>query len=57
MGNKHLNEINHMGCGCKSGGAAPQPQQVQQPQTVQPAQQNESVQNAVKQTIEKYYKK
>lgn len=46
-----------MGCGCKSGGAAPQPQQVQQPQTVQPAQQNESVQNAVKQTIEKYYKK
>jgi hypothetical protein len=48
-----------MGCGCKNGGAPAQPQQTQQqtPQTAQPAQQNESVQNAVRQTIEKYYKK
>ena len=54
MGNKLFKSIN-MGCGCKSGGVAPQ-QQVQQ-QTNQQTQQNQSVQNQVKETIEKYYLK
>ena len=43
MDNKLLKSIN-MGCGCKSGGSAPK-------------QQNQSLQNQVKETIEKYYLK
>jgi hypothetical protein len=46
-----------MGCGCKNkSNSTPQTQQTQQGQTnttVQPT--NESVQEAIKKTIEKYY--
>jgi hypothetical protein len=41
-----------MGCGCKNGAAVP-PQTQQQTQAQQ--QQNQTVQNQVKETIEKYY--
>ena len=43
-----------MGCGCKNGAAVP-PQTQQQTQARQ--QQNQTVQNQVKETIEKYYQK
>ena len=52
MGNKHLNEINHMGCGCKNNQQQAQ-QQVQQ----QIQQQSLSNQEIVKEALEKYYQK
>ena len=45
------------GCGCK-GNQPPQPQNPQPVQTpVQPQQSNNTVQNAIKRTIQKYYSK
>lgn len=44
------------GCGCKSNQPQPQPQPVQQPQTTTPPQ-NSAIQEAVRKTVEKYYKK
>lgn len=45
-----------MGCGCKN--SQPQPQQPQpQPQPQPTSPQNSAIQEAVRKTVEKYYKK
>lgn len=44
------------GCGCKNNQPQPQPQTVQPPQTTA-APQNSAIQEAVRKTVEKYYKK
>ena len=46
------------GCGCKNNQPQPQPQQPQpQPQPQPTGPQNSAIQEAVRKTVEKYYKK
>jgi len=54
--NKQLKTHNHMGCGCKNQAQA-QPQTEQQVQAAQVVkqQQAESIKQAIKKTVEKYY--
>ena len=44
------------GCGCKNNQPHPQPQPVQQPPTTTTPK-NSAIQEAVRKTVEKYYKK
>jgi hypothetical protein len=54
--NKQLKKHNHMGCGCKNQAQAqPQTEQQVQAAKVVKQQQSESIKQAIKKTVEKYY--
>jgi hypothetical protein len=54
--NKQFKNDNHMGCGCKNNNQAqPQTQQQVQAAQVVKQQQSESIKQAIKKTVEKYY--
>jgi hypothetical protein len=54
--NKQFKKHNHMGCGCKNNNQAqPQTQQQVQAAQVVKQQQSESIKQAIKKTVEKYY--
>jgi hypothetical protein len=52
--NKQFKKHNHMGCGCKNKGQAQTQEQIQAAQVVK-QQQSESIKQAIKKTVEKYY--